>query len=824
MMESRKRPGSPAEDPTASKKRALMSATGAPVHVNGVDDTEQAEPSEDSNLELFRKEAIYRRMRHYAREHERGRRRIEQLEAARETYQASMLAIETCWNQLISEIRALVTLDDNKSSARVKLPKVTSDVPAYESALKAKSSETKSLVNAFVDRAGSHPVDTTTLQAARREAESEALRLQSECELLRAQIEDANEQMDKMRNDLESADNRVERLKRESSRAPPTQPGSVRAPDEEQPDVKPKMEPSPSPAAAPNGHIVEFDIAKIESAQVETCMAMVRERDKEIDRLKNEVYSLENGTERLKEDLVKSREACSKLDVRLQDALLLDAIDEKVKELSEQRVKEANTLRANAERELEMVYQARSQFEDGVRNSVAAQADEYKTQLDRNAEDTTRLRHQRDVAQSELAERKAALADKFASIREYRALAEARQERIDSLQSEVQRLQARIAAHAGDEDLFAFFTNEANVQTPYVEDLRKRLQDAEDKLKAQQEVLDVHAEVGTPNYDYLQAELQARQLAEELKRRLAKFEATYGQQALETAAPDVQALAQTLEEKEKALAASELLRKQEAEALNALYADVDRLSASWETMERQFRSKVYELAGMEEKLQRLTVEKCKADNKYFATMRVKDLAEMEVKSLKTTADRQAAHIALLEDNIAAWQNLPKKHEELATQFAKAKEAYEKRIKTLEERNTRFETTQHENNTAKAKAEARTKVLEGENQSLRSQSERLKVQLDGSKSQVKQLAEKLEQMKRSVASAAGAEDIQKQLDRSMSALKCSTCKQNFREQVLVKCGHTFCKGCIDSRLSTRQRKCPACNLPFAQSDVLPMFLQ
>ena len=35
---------------------------------------------------------------------------------------------------------------------------------------------------------------------------------------------------------------------------------------------------------------------------------------------------------------------------------------------------------------------------------------------------------------------------------------------------------------------------------------------------------------------------------------------------------------------------------------------------------------------------------------------------------------------------------------------------------------------------------------------------------------------------------------------------------------------FCKSCVDARLATRQRKCPACNLPFGHSDVHTFFFQ
>jgi E3 ubiquitin-protein ligase BRE1 len=81
----------------------------------------------------------------------------------------------------------------------------------------------------------------------------------------------------------------------------------------------------------------------------------------------------------------------------------------------------------------------------------------------------------------------------------------------------------------------------------------------------------------------------------------------------------------------------------------------------------------------------------------------------------------------------------------------------------------------------------------------------------------------------------------QLRQLQSVLKCSTCKMHMRNTVITKCMHcecgvffvdfvltrpltAFCKQCVDSRISTRQRKCPYCSLPFAQSDVQQLYLQ
>ncbi|KAJ7764226.1 hypothetical protein B0H16DRAFT_1526385 [Mycena metata] len=57
------------------------------------------------------------------------------------------------------------------------------------------------------------------------------------------------------------------------------------------------------------------------------------------------------------------------------------------------------------------------------------------------------------------------------------------------------------------------------------------------------------------------------------------------------------------------------------------------------------------------------------------------------------------------------------------------------------------------------------------------------------------------------------------------LRCPACNgAAFRDVVLKRCNHTFCRSCLDLRLSNRQRKCPACDEQFAKSDMQTFMLQ
>jgi len=61
-----------------------------------------------------------------------------------------------------------------------------------------------------------------------------------------------------------------------------------------------------------------------------------------------------------------------------------------------------------------------------------------------------------------------------------------------------------------------------------------------------------------------------------------------------------------------------------------------------------------------------------------------------------------------------------------------------------------------------------------------------------------------------------------LDMAMSMLKCSVCKDRFKEVCITRCFHMFCKECTEANLKTRHRKCPACGEKFGQDDVRTLY--
>ena len=65
-------------------------------------------------------------------------------------------------------------------------------------------------------------------------------------------------------------------------------------------------------------------------------------------------------------------------------------------------------------------------------------------------------------------------------------------------------------------------------------------------------------------------------------------------------------------------------------------------------------------------------------------------------------------------------------------------------------------------------------------------------------------------------------LKHQLKVAQEKLWCSVCVSNGNEEekrvCLVSCGHAFCRGCIDERITSRNRKCPLCLTTFDKKDV------
>ncbi|KAI6098985.1 BRE1 E3 ubiquitin ligase-domain-containing protein [Pisolithus croceorrhizus] len=804
-MESKKRPHSDDGDAFQVKKRVVTGLSGSP-EVNGVR-ADSAEPTENDQLELFRKDAIFRRMRHYSRENERSQARIAQLEQRKNSCEAGLVAIAACWQQLVETIRTL-TLQDDIPAVGVDTQDlfdisqhVTSDF-GLKAALEQNMHATQRLVTAFLK---SSPVAVDDVYEKFQNTERECTALRSELVVVRKRLEEAEVDVRKYREQLAAAEIRIDRLR--SSTVAALQAKSPKE-DAMEEDPRPVEGPSPNPSSSPprpelNGHDY-------------TPTSDLEELHEKLKRREARITLLENDNARLAEEVVKLKieietPAVETIAETAHYKLLMDHASQLEHTVGEY-TREVSQLNETVDK----LRSSRKEFEDETTAASQQAQQELKTLLSKRDADNLRVREARDQYAAELAERKARDSVKLQSWQEVKDLAESRSERITQLQSEIARHKAKLAAHSGDEDLMKYFFEGKVDDMDYVRDLRRKLEKTEMRLVALEQSLSTLQHDRPDVSRHVAAEASAREELAQVSKELTRYRSLLG------GVSDASALARQLQDKDTELQQLRLIVDQQSQAESSLCAEVDRLSSSWENLDQQVKKKVFDLTTFEEKLQRTMHEKAKAENKYFAAMREKEMGESERKAMARQLEKQgkAVERALeVEKNLSAQVG---DLEKMSVISRRTIEESDKKIRMLE---AEVQKLQHVSEADKKRfTEARNYA---------SESTQLQRKLE---SQVRAAEEEATRVKRETEkkikklSAAAApvgireEALSQEIEGLWKLMKCSTCKQGMREVVLTKCMHTFCKNCVDTRISTRQRRCPHCNLGFAQSDVQTVYFQ
>ncbi|KAF9653827.1 BRE1-domain-containing protein [Thelephora ganbajun] len=780
-MEQRKRPHVESPENDYPKKRAALDSNGTPSHVNGVSHLD--EPKDGDNLEMFRKEAIFRRMKYYSRESERCQSRIAELERQKSRCEAGLAAMETCWQQLIDVIGSLVKPEQLPSiqpdtrqifDLSRHVPNDSEDLNHLTEAFNSRLQATEKLVSAFISICGkgTSGFQQEDLLLKYHAAQSEAKSLHSQLAMLRSQLSEATTQKERYLNDLVLAQSRVDRLSSKTVQAMAPSPkvnGDPVKPDSPVHDVGPDSEEAEEALQAKQKELDDLQVRFDQLQDKQTAPS-----DAFISKSPHYVLLLSHA---------------SKLDFDVKRG------EKKISELTA---------------ELEVLRKERQDLEVIFTTSKEQEFAEVVSRLKKRDVDNARLREQRDQLQAELTERKHLESVKLSSANEMKVLADSRSERIAVLQSELRRLRARLTAQAGDEDLMSFILNQSDVDINYIQDLKTRLEKAEATVKGFQGSLLALQTQDLESAKCLEAEAAARTQVVELQKQLESYQTVCGQSG--------DALKQ-LEEKESELKKLRLQVTQHAQAETALYTELERLSTAWEALDKEVKNKLFDLAAVEDRLSKSAVEKAKSENKFYSAMRGKEAIENERKNLIRNLEKQAK---VVEKLMASESSLREQLNLRDQSIQVMQEAIDFHIATIQglmagklEYETRSKADQRKAEDIGSKWTEQVKLTE----KYKSEVSRLEGLLARKKSEL----ERQNKVKGAPTSVKEAQ-LQGEVDKCMSLLKCSTCKLNLRTTVLTKCMHTFCKQCVDARISTRQRKCPACNLAFGQGDVQQLYFQ
>ncbi|KAF2766703.1 BRE1-domain-containing protein [Teratosphaeria nubilosa] len=246
--------------------------------------------------------------------------------------------------------------------------------------------------------------------------------------------------------------------------------------------------------------------------------------------------------------------------------------------------------------------------------------------------------------------------------------------------------------------------------------------------------------------------------------------------------------------------------------------ELSSMEAAWRKSSALASKKVEDVAQQEETVARLNAEKAKADQKYFAAMKLKDSKEAELRAAKSANARSTEIITQLKDTEAKTRELITNSER---QLAEAKEGLlklESQHRTLEAKSK--ESALSADGLKKQLDELKTMISAKDKEVLTAGKAKreAEVELEKIQSKLEDTKKQFEQLKKSRAADNAASDS----DWRRLAI-CPVCNQNIRNTALKLCGHVFCNNCIKDLITNRSRKCPSCAKAFGNSDYLSIVL-
>ncbi len=250
-----------------------------------------------------------------------------------------------------------------------------------------------------------------------------------------------------------------------------------------------------------------------------------------------------------------------------------------------------------------------------------------------------------------------------------------------------------------------------------------------------------------------------------------------------------------------------------------LFKELKQMEEAFTSIRKSFATKLSKYIESDAYINKLNIEKSKADEKYFQAMRAKDALTAQNKILKGNVSKQADLIDVLK---SSEKKLIEKLDVEKLLYSKLKE-----IESLYGNDLTFQKNANKEtvirlNTTKAGLDSLQGELVKKQEAL---SEKDKM-ISSLASKTESYETKVHELENLIAkyrsNSRSAEDDA--IDQALLTMtKCQLCNKNFKNVTLKSCGHCFCSECIHNRLASRMRKCPSCNKQFSNYDLLPIHL-
>ncbi|PVU98883.1 hypothetical protein BB560_005594 [Smittium megazygosporum] len=754
------------------------------------------------NIRNFQKEAIWRQMNEYKRESLKDKAHVKQLEEKQLEWARRIYHLCSIWEETSAKLKH--NLPPNALNSSCKAPNETwsglltsIDEPAKSESpttlelnqsatkLQAKTEELCSLYDVLATSAQAKELSGASFLI---NPDSERLyKLQSEIDVSQMQLKEYKKQLSLREEELRLVQKKLDRSLCPVSSAI---------------DSGKKLHSLPSkPEESKNESTTEQPLSESDQVEITSLKKIADGRLQEIKTLSEECSKLKIQIDKFNIEL----KSYSKEHISTHPAYLSlqSEVDYYRADSSQQRA-EKQKLFSDIEKlkASRRIYQAQLQTQEVTQRQALEQS------LQKVQQDLMRVRAHRDQVQRELEERKMYDLNEKSSYSEMERLTKARRERLVSLVLENRRLRAHIAAICGNKDAVDLYAKLPSCDDVTVtEELRKEVQKLSELLKsspiASSELLDSNSSEHKASNGI---DIAPGSDSSKLNGILAKDNHTDHSNLDEK-------LKRALLEKDE-LEKTSLLMEHEMQAIISGFSD----------LEEQVTHKVLNLISKEQLINKLIAEKAKYEEKFLALNKEREAQKGALSSLKFQNLKQLEHIKNVDDrerNLNQQLVLVEQHlTEIRMDQLKCSEALQDALSSIEKLRNQLAATEKKLQVTADALATRTEEADKVNFELAREKElNLKLQ---KKVEVFETQKSKFGSGSSNNSSAG-NDVSELLDQYKALLKCSSCRRNFKDHVLTRCMHVFCKNCIDARIETRQRKCPTCGDSFGVNDVRQIFL-
>lgn len=264
--------------------------------------------------------------------------------------------------------------------------------------------------------------------------------------------------------------------------------------------------------------------------------------------------------------------------------------------------------------------------------------------------------------------------------------------------------------------------------------------------------------------------------------------------------------------------------KSDSHPQDALVKELQDLEIAFKELSGLTHKKYSELVNQESLMSKLTVEKTKADQKYFAAMRSKDSILVENKNLTKSLSKSNELITQFKDSDKLLQ-------QKIANMQKQVELSQSNEKRLMDSNKSMNLKVMDFNAEISRLKKNLNAAREENHQNIAEATKAQTQLQNSEAELKSVKivaanseATCQKLQSSLLNDGGDNSLlMRELEDFRSLVYCSLCSKNWKSMAIKTCGHVFCDDCCKERLASRMRKCPSCNKPFSTNDLLSIHL-